>query len=153
MTNSENIGTDRLVNQKAASHLYGVPSIVIDYGTATTIDVMDENYHFLGGLILPGVSISLDALVDKTSKLPQIELDTPKKLIGNSTKECMQNGIYFLNRMGVESIVSEIIQNYFKNDKKNQKVTVIATGGLSNYLAKTSPCFQHIHSQLNFSWS
>ena len=145
--NPDDIGMDRLVNLKAASHLHGLPCLVIDYGTAVTIDALDGDGKFLGGLIMPGVHISLDALVQNTSKLPKIELDYPKHILGNSTKECMQNGLYYLNRLGVDAIVERVLREYFAPKEKN--VNVVATGGLSFFLGKSSRFIEHIDTGLS----
>ena len=140
------MGMDRLVNLKAASVLYGTPCVVVDYGTAITIDACGEDHSFKGGMIIPGVSISLNALVSNTSKLPKIELNHPKRLLGKSTKECMQNGLYYLNGLGVDAIIKEILEDTFKDQK--DKVMVIATGGLSGYLAKYSHIIKNIDNNL-----
>lgn len=131
------VGIDRLVNLKSANHLYpNSDIIVIDLGTATTIDVMKKNKHYLGGMILPGISSSLEGLYDKTSQLPKIALKKPEKIIGKTTKENMQNGIYYLYRYGLERIILEISKNYFDSDFKNIKV--IVTGGLSSFISEES---------------
>ena len=142
------VGIDRLINLTAAGELYGKPAIVVDYGTAITVDVLSENNHFLGGLIIPGLHISLDALVAMTSNLPKIELDYPQKIVGNSTKECMQNGLYYLNSSGIETIIELIIKENFPSiDRK--EIHVIATGGLSHFMAKRSKSINYIDSQLS----
>lgn len=130
----DNLGIDRLVNLKAALTLAGGPVIVVDFGTATTVDAVDADKVFRGGLIIPGVAISLDGLVRRTSQLPRIELDWPKRLLGNSTREAMQNGVYWLNSYGVDSIIARLRDEEFPG----QKTRVIATGGLSNFIARGS---------------
>ena len=139
------LGMDRLINLKAAATLFGMPTIVIDYGTAITIDALNQGHEFLGGLIIPGVGISLEALVHRTSKLPRIELSQPQDILGRSTKACMQSGVYHLNCMGVDSIVKKILESHFPS----QKVHVIATGGLSSFMAKHSPYIQAIEPNLS----
>lgn len=125
------LGTDRLVNAYAASRLYGEPLIIIDFGTATTYCAVSKTKEYLGGLILPGISISLDALVDRTSTLPKVELDYPKKAIETETVRGMQAGIYYQTIGGVEWIV----RNMKKEMNEKDEVKVVATGGLSNYIA------------------
>lgn len=125
----EDLGIDRLLNLKAAKQLYSSPVIVVDYGTAITVDVLDGNSRFIGGLIIPGLQISLDALVSKTSGLPRVELQKPQRLLGMSTKECMQNGIHHINTLGIDAIVQQIQRQFFPK----QKVFVVGTGGLSRY--------------------
>lgn len=128
------VGFDRLVNLKSAYSLYPEKNIIIiDLGTATTVDIMKKNKHYLGGMILPGVSISLESLYDKTSQLPKIALKQPSNLAGKTTKENMQNGIYYLYCYGLERIVLEIIENYFNNKIEDTKV--IITGGLSTFIS------------------
>ncbi len=126
------LGIDRLINLLAATKLFSLPIIVVDLGTATTLDVMDEEKKYLGGMIIPGLAISMEALVEKTSTLPKVELKFPGKLLGNSTKECMQNGIFYANAFGLEGIIDGIKERYFR---EKSKVTVIITGGLGNFIA------------------
>ncbi len=142
------IGIDRLINLTASGKLYGRPSIVVDYGTAITVDVLSASNQFLGGLIIPGIHISLEALVSQTSNLPKIELDYPKQILGMSTKECMQNGLYYLNRLGIETIIKSLIEENFSIENR-KKIQVIATGGLSNFMAEKSSVINHINSQLS----
>ena len=142
------VGIDRLVNVTAAKELYGVPAIVIDYGTAITIDVLSKDNVFLGGLIIPGINIALDVLIAKTAKLPNIELDYPKRIIGKSTKECMQNGLYYLNSLGADAVVEEIIREVLPREN-NDKIQVVATGGLSHFMAKKSKKIKHINNQMS----
>ena len=136
----EDLGIDRLVNLKAASILVGLPVIVIDFGTATTIDVLDEKKHYLGGMIMPGISISLEALVERTSQLPSIDLQKPTKLLGKSTKESMQNGIFFLTSHGINNILESIIEKHFAN----QQVQIIYTGGFSSFITQNTKWKQHV---------
>ena len=130
----DSLGIDRLVNLKAALALHGGPVIVVDFGTATTVDAVGTERDFRGGLIIPGVAISLDNLVRRTSQLPRIELDWPKRLLGNSTREAMQNGVYWLNSYGVDAIIARIRDEEFGG----APVQVIGTGGLSNFIARGS---------------
>ena len=142
-----NVGIDRLINVTACSKLYGRPCIVVDYGTAITIDVLSVDSIFLGGLIMPGIHISLDALVSKTSQLPKVELDYPKKIIGKSTKACIQNGLYFLNSLGIDAIIAGIIAEEFPAIQR-ENIQVVATGGLSHFIVEKSKQVNHINSQL-----
>ncbi len=127
----ESLGIDRLINLKAGFTINEEAQIIIDLGTATTIDVITEKKKYLGGMIIPGIAIALDALVEKTSKLPAIELNYPENFLGNSTKECMQNGVYYFNALALEKIIEEIRKKYFSN----QKIKVVLTGGLSKFIA------------------
>lgn len=126
------VGADRIVNAVSTIKLYGAPSIVIDFGTATTFCYIDENESYHGGLISPGINISMEALYSKASKLPKIEIEAPGKIIGSSTVEAMQSGIYY----GYVSLVDGIIDRMKEDIGSNVKV--IATGGLSSLIAKDS---------------
>ena len=128
---NEDLGMDRLINMKSGAALGKLPLIIVDLGTATTVDVLDLAKKYLGGMIIPGIAISLDALVGKTSRLPNVELQYPEKLLGKSTKECMQNGIYFSNALGLENIILEISKKYFPKSSPQ----IILTGGLAKFIA------------------
>ena len=123
------LGADRVADAVAAVHHYPVPLITIDMGTATTVGVVDENKTFIGGMIVPGVMVSLNALAGGTAQLPHISLDPPKHAIGRNTVECMQNGIIYHNAAGVDGMIDRIEQQLGK------KCTVVMTGGLSTVIA------------------
>ena len=123
------LGADRVADAVAAVNLYPVPLITIDMGTATTVGVVDETKTFIGGMIVPGVMVSLNALAGGTAQLPHISLDPPKHAIGRNTVECMQNGIIYHNAAGVDGMIERIEQQLGK------KCTVVMTGGLSTVIA------------------
>ena len=123
------VGADRIVNAIACKKLYGTPAIVIDFGTATTFDVIDKNGAYQGGLIAPGVLISTEALSEKTAVLPSIELAKPKNIIGKNTKDAMLSGIYF----GYLSLVDGIVKRI--KEELGGSAKVIVTGGLSSVFA------------------
>jgi len=123
------LGADRVADAVAAVNHYPVPLITIDMGTATTVGVVDENRTFIGGMIVPGVMVSLNALAGGTAQLPHISLDPPKHAIGRNTVECMQNGIIYHNAAGVDGMIDRIEQQLGK------KCTVVMTGGLSAVIA------------------
>lgn len=125
------LGTDRLVNAYAVIKLYSAPAIIIDFGTATTFCALSRRHEYLGGLIIPGISISLEALVNRTSKLPKVELGTPAKTIETETVRGMQAGIYYLAVDAVDGIVRRM-----KEEMGEPSAQVIATGGLSNFVAR-----------------
>ena len=127
--NPGTLGADRVADAVAAVHHYPVPLITIDMGTATTVGVVDENKTFIGGMIVPGVMVSLNALAGGTAQLPHISLDPPKHAIGRNTIECMQNGIIYHNAAGVDGMIERIEQQLGK------KCTVVITGGLSTVIA------------------
>ena len=123
------LGADRVADAVAAVNNYPVPLITIDMGTATTVGVVDETKTFIGGMIVPGVMVSLNALAGGTAQLPHISLDPPKHAIGRNTVECMQNGIIYHNAAGVDGMIERI------EHQLGKKCTVIMTGGLSSVIA------------------
>lgn len=133
--NPREVGADRIVNAIAAVERYGGPCIIIDLGTAITFCVVDDKKNYLGGLILPGISISADALVSRTSKLPKIEIIKPEKVIGKTTVTSMQNGLYY----GFSSMIDGIVKHICDEIQMDPSdVHVIATGGFSNLLVSDS---------------
>jgi type III pantothenate kinase len=127
------VGADRIVNCVSAIVEYGEnkPMIVIDFGTATTFNVINANYEFIGGVIAPGIKGSLDSLVNGTAKLPRVEIEAPKSVIAKNTVTNMQAGIVF----GFAGLVEYIVRR-IKKELKNQNVKTIATGGFSTIIAK-----------------
>lgn len=124
------VGADRLVNAYAAMKKYGKNLIIIDFGTATTFDVVDGDGAYVGGCIYPGIKISLDALVSRTSKLPRIEIAKPEKVIGRNTVNSIQSGIVNGYSGAVSSIVHSLQQEL------GVTCTVIATGGLARMIGE-----------------
>lgn len=124
------VGQDRLVNAYAGVMLYGAPLIVVDFGTAVTFDVISKNKAYLGGMILPGLQISLDALAEKTALLPKIKLSRPKEFIGRDTKNSILSGTVYGFSMLSDSLVTKIKDKIGRNSK------VIGTGGNINLMAK-----------------
>ena len=122
------LGADRVADAVAAINLYPVPLITIDMGTATTVGVVDETKTFIGGMIVPGVMVSLNALAGGTAQLPHISLDPPKHAIGRNTIECMQNGIIYHNAAGVDGMIERM------EAELGSKTTVIATGGIAKFV-------------------
>ena len=129
----EEVGADRLVNAVAVMAYYQAPAIVIDFGTATTFDVVDCEGAFIGGVIAPGVNLSVNALYAAAAKLPKISISKPKKAIGDSTITAMQSGIYWGYVSMVEGMVKRISAELVG---AGQKPLVIATGGLSGLMAE-----------------
>ena len=125
MDNPAQLGSDLVVNAVAGLHYYGAPIILIDMGTATTISVVDKKKNYIGGMILPGVKVSLDSLVNRTSQLPRISLEPPKKVIGSNTIDCMKSGIV----MGQAACLDGMIGRIF--DELGYTAPVVATGGLA----------------------
>jgi len=121
----DEVGADRLVNSLAAYKLYGGEKIIVDFGTATTFDVIDAKGSYLGGVIAPGVLLSMDALDKATARLPRIAISKPNNVIGKNTVEAMKSGIYW----GYVGLLEGIIKKIREDNKV--KMSVIATGGLA----------------------
>mgnify|MGYP001852007689 FL=1 len=128
MDNPKTTGSDMIVDAVAALKEYPAPLIIIDMGTATTMSVIDPAGNYIGGVILPGLKGSLDTLSSRTAQLPQISLETPGKIIGKNTIDCMRSGIMY----GTAAMIDGIIDRM--EDELGQKTTVIATGGLSRFV-------------------
>lgn len=122
------LGKDRLADAVGAVLCHGVPAIVIDMGTATTVGVIDENRCFKGGMIIPGVKTSLKALSTKASQLPMVSIEKPEHIIGRNTLECMQSGILYGNAAMVDGIIDRI------RPTLHGDVKVIATGGMARQI-------------------
>ena len=131
--NPKEVGADIIVNSVSAFNKYGGPLVVIDFGTATTFDVISEKCELLGVVIAPGIKTSLEGLASKTAQLPMIELDAPKTVIGKNTKHCMQAGVIF----GFAGLVDNIVKK-IKKELKVENIKVVATGGLGEIIAKES---------------
>ncbi len=141
--NAKEVGADRVVNNVAAVKKYGVPLIIVDFGTATTFNVIDAKSEFIGGVIAPGIKGSLDSLVNGTAKLPRVEIERPSNVIGKNTVTNMQSGIVFGFAGLVEYIVKKI-----KRELKCDNVTTVATGGFSEVIAKEVTCIDHVDKLL-----
>lgn len=143
--NAREVGADRIVNSVSAYKKYGKnkPVICIDFGTATTFNVITEDAQLIGGVIAPGIKGSLDSLVNGTAQLPHIELELPKKVICKSTVTNMQAGLLYGFAGLVEKIVSKM-----KQELKRDDVVVVATGGLSETIASETPCIDVIDRTL-----
>ena len=122
--NPAQLGSDLVVDAVAGIQEYGAPLVIFDLGTATTVSVINKEKEYLGGMILPGMMISLNAMVSGTSQLPKISLEKPKKLIGTNTIDCMKSGILYGTASSMDGIIDRI------RDEIGD-VTVVATGGLA----------------------
>lgn len=132
--NAAQVGSDRVVDAVAAIHNYPCPLIIIDMGTATTISVVDRDKNFIGGMIMPGLRISAEALASRSSQLPQISLDPPKKAIGRNTVDCMKSGIIFGSASTIDGAICRIEEDL------GYQCTVIGTGGHAKLVM---PCCKH----------
>ena len=138
----DEVGTDRLVNSLAAHKIYGGPIIVVDFGTATTFDVVNKEGAYIGGIISPGVHLSMDALDKATARLPRIAINKPSKVIGTNTITAMQSGIFW----GYISLLEGIISRVKKETKCEMKV--VATGGLSKLFITYTDSIDYIDEDL-----
>ena len=143
--NAREVGADRIVNCVSALVQYGEkkPMIVIDFGTATTFNIINENDEFIGGVIAPGIKGSLDSLVNGTAKLPRVEIEAPKSIIAKNTVTNMQAGIVF----GFAGLVEYIVKR-IKKELKTSDVKTIATGGFSNVISKEIECIDVVDKLL-----
>jgi len=138
----EEVGADRLLNALAAQHAYRGPLIVIDFGTATTFDVVDENGAYVGGVIAPGINLSIEALHHAAARLPRIAIGRPLSVIGSGTVAAMRSGIYWGYVGMVEGLVSRIVGEF------GRPMKVIATGGLASLLAEGATVIERIDADL-----
>lgn len=125
MDNPGQIGADLVAAAVAGIDRYPAPMIIIDMGTATTATVIDADKQFIGGMIMPGVGISLDALTSGASLLSSIAIEAPKRVIGKNTIDCMKSGVLYSNAGAIDGIIERI------EEELGEKTTVIATGGLA----------------------
>ena len=142
MDNPREVGPDRIVNAVAAHQLYGGPVIVIDMGTATTLDVVSKDGSYIGGAIAPGIVISLEALFTRTAVLPRIELALPKKAIGRNTVAAMQSGIVFGYIGLIEGLVGRI------QAELDERAKVVAAGGLAGLIVDASNVINIVNPDL-----
>jgi type III pantothenate kinase len=134
--NPKEVGADRIANAVGAYDLYGGPSIVVDFGTATTLDAISAKGEYLGGAIIPGIEISLDALFARAAALRRFELVEPRNVIGKNTVESMQAGAVYGFAAQVDGLCARM-------KKELGETTVIATGGLAGLITPLSSMIQH----------
>ncbi len=140
--NPKEVGADRIVNAAAAYRLYGGPLIIVDFGTATTFCAVTADGEYLGGAITPGIKISAEALFQRASKLPRVELVKPGKVIGADTISAMQAGIIY----GYAGLVDGIVERMKKELSGSPRV--VATGGLAELVSPETRSIQEIRPQL-----
>lgn len=140
--NPAEVGADRLVNAAAAFRKYGGPVIVVDFGTATTFCYISKSAEYCGGIIVPGIKISIDALFERAAKLPKVELIKPPKVIGKNTINSIQSGIIY----GYASLVDGIIEKMENEISENP--FVVATGGLADLIAPQSKKIKETNQML-----
>ncbi|MBJ8345967.1 type III pantothenate kinase [Antrihabitans sp. YC2-6] len=139
--NPKEVGADRIVNSLAAHHFYKAPAIVVDFGTSTCVDVVSERGEFLGGVIGPGVEISMDAMASQAAALRKVELTRPRSVVGKNTVECMQSGAVFGFAGMVDGLVNRVRDELeaFSGDD----VVVIATGDSAGLIMPESETISH----------
>ena len=135
--NPKEVGTDRIVNTVAAFALYGGPSIVVDFGTSTNLDVVSAKGEFIGGALAPGIEISLDALASRAAALRKVELIRPRAAIGKNTVEALQSGALYGFAGQVDGMVERI------SEELDHVTAVIATGGLASIVVDESRTITH----------
>jgi len=140
--NPAEVGADRIVNALAAHKLYGGPSVVIDFGTATTFDAVSREGDYLGGAIAPGIGTAAEALFLRAAKLPRIELIAPPRVIGTNTTHAMQSGVMF----GYVGLVEGLVARFRKELGPHMKV--IATGGLAAVIARETKVIEMVDTDL-----
>jgi type III pantothenate kinase len=141
--NPPEVGSDRIVNAVAAYAKYRTGLIIVDFGTATTFDVISENGEYLGGAITPGISISSEALFRTASKLPRVDIfQPPDKVIGKDTNDSIKSGIIY----GYASLVDGMVERM--RVEMDGRLQVVATGGLSPLISKVSGTIEHVEERL-----
>ncbi len=137
------LGADRIVNAVGAYEIYGGPVIIVDFGTATTFNAVSSKGEFLGGAICPGIKISAEALYQRTAKLPKIDLTRHSEAIGRNTAQGMQSGIFH----GYIGQVNHLV-NLIKKEMGEENIKVVATGGLSKFIAPEAKSIDEINGRL-----
>ncbi|MGI6107536.1 MAG: type III pantothenate kinase [Lachnospiraceae bacterium] len=128
MDNPATVGSDLIADAVGAISQYPAPLVIFDLGTASTVSVIDRDKNYIGGMIMPGVALSLAALSSRTAQLPAIDLTAPKKLIGTNTIDCMKSGVIYSNAAAIDGIADRV------EDELGQKASVVATGGLAKLI-------------------
>ncbi len=136
------VGSDRLVNAVAAHTRYGGPLIIVDFGTATTFDVVDGDGNYFGGIIAPGINLSLEALHMAAAQLPRVAVRRPDTVIGKRTVPAMLSGVYWGYIGLIEGLVDRI------RDEFGAAMTVVATGGLAPLFAEGTDAIEHLDQEL-----
>ena len=138
----DDVGADRLVNTVSAHQRYGGPLIIVDFGTATTFDVVGSDGSYQGGIIAPGVNLSLEALHRAAARLPRIAVERPERIVGKGTIPAMQSGIFWGYISLIEGLVFRIRKEY------ENEMPVIATGGLSPLFSRSTDVIEKTDKEL-----
>ena len=131
MDEPRRVGSDLIVDAVAAINNYGTPLIVIDMGTATTMSVIDRKGNYIGGVIMPGIRVSVDSLVSRTAQLQRISLDAPDKVIGKNTINCMKSGVVYGNASCIDGMIDRLAEEMGEG---LSDIKVVATGGLARVI-------------------
>ena len=131
MDEPRRVGSDLIVDAVAAINNYGTPLIVIDMGTATTMSVIDRKGNYIGGVIMPGIKVSVDSLVSRTAQLQRISLDEPDKVIGKNTINCMKSGVIYGNASCIDGMIDRLAEEMGEG---LSDIKVVATGGLARVI-------------------
>jgi len=142
--NPRELGSDRIITCVAAEKKFGAPFILVDFGTATTFNVVNEKKEFVGGAITLGLKATIESLANCTAKLPNVELETPNKSVAQTTRKAIQSGVIFGAVGQVKYMIDRI-----KRETGLENAQVIATGGLSNIVNGVEPLFDHIDRELS----
>lgn len=148
VTNPQEVGVDRLINSVAAHERYPGALIIVDLGTATTFDIVDANGNYYGGVIAPGINLSLEALHLAAAQLPRIEVKRPGKVIGGDTLSAMQSGVYWGYIGLLEGLVGRIRAEFREVHCENGNMTVIGTGGFAPLFADGTDIIQIVDPDL-----
>lgn len=143
--NPREVGPDRVINAVAAKHCYGVPAIVVDFGTATNFDVVSSDGNYIGGAIAPGIEVAADAIFRRGARLFNVALEAPERAIGRNTVQALQSGIVLGYVALVEGIVARI------KAELGGAARVIATGGLAGRVARETPAIEIVDPDLTLT--
>jgi len=143
--NPREVGADRIVNAVATFAQYGGPAIVVDFGTATTFDAISARGEYLGGVIAPGIGISAEALFERAAKLPRIEIARPRSVIGKTTVESMQSGLFYGSLALVDGVVRRM------QEEMGGTRVVVGTGGLAHLILADSEAVERVDPLLTLT--
>jgi type III pantothenate kinase len=145
--NPKEVGAERIVNSVAGREKFGAPVIVVDFGTATTFDVVNAKGEYIGGVICPGVKLSAGILHSKTAKLPEIEIEKVERVVGKNTIHSLQSGIYY----GYLSMLDGLLERIMTEEFGRCDIAVVATGGLGSVFARDSKYIGHYDPDLTLT--
>lgn len=148
MPNPHEVGADRIANALAARDTYGAPVIVVDFGTATNIDVVDKNGDFRGGAIMPGLMLSANSLFSKAAKLASVPLVVPEHALGETTEHAVQSGIVIGAAAQAEGLVARIQRELAQESEGDKPAVVVGTGGLAQLISEATDIFDVVDPDL-----